>query len=161
MHHHRCRHIPIENTAAIAAVHSFGQSFLGDGAASWACLGGSTRIDTDNLTTGSFSLVGKHCGQNGPRSIVYMFGQHPRCQALNVQILDRNAAKPSDDPVTELVQIIAPPVGDTTLVVRQQHLTPGTGLRAPFAPRQRTLPAAQPFGRTLGPVGTRDRLAGR
>ena len=159
MHDHRSGNIPVENTAAVAAVYPVGQLLPRDDPALGARLGSSARIDIDEFAAGAFSLVAKHRDELSPRGIVDMLGQHPCGQALNVEIFDRDTAEGVDNFTALLVQKIAPAISDARLHPGDRSLALAPHPRATLAAGERPLQYPQLAGVTLGDVGASDRRA--
>jgi hypothetical protein len=79
-----------------------------------------SRIDADNLDTGTCSLVVEHCGQLSPRGIGDGLGQHPTGQARHVQIFDRDPAEAVHQIAGNLMQAIAALVGNASVKASQR-----------------------------------------
>src|ERR1700730_14136658 len=118
-----CRgNVPVENAAALAAVHSISQRFLGNDPALGARLGSSPRINLDELAPGACSLVCEHRGQLRPRGIVDMFRQHAGGETLDVEVFDGDAAESGDEISGHLVQVVAAGIADARLQRRHGSL---------------------------------------
>src|SRR5215204_1689020 len=76
MHDPCRRYVPVENSAALAAMLPLGQSLSLDRPTFRARLRGSTRIDQNNLSPSVCSFVGEHRGQLRPCGVVNRLGEH-------------------------------------------------------------------------------------
>lgn len=159
MHDHRRSNVSIENTSAITAVCALGQRLCVDGPALRAGLGSAARIDQDELDPGACSLVVEHRGQLCPRSIVDVLGEHPARHAFDVEIFNRDTTEAVDQVATDLMQHVAPTVGDARLISRQCGLALASDVRSTLAPRQRSLAPSEALGSFLGPAGPVYRFA--
>src|SRR5690606_20007643 len=155
MHDHRSSNVPVEAASAIAAVLALGQRLCSDRPAFRTRLRSSPRIDLHQLDTGSRSLVIEHSGQLRPRGIVNVLGQHPGCEALHVQVFNRDPTEAVNEIAGNLVQVVAPlgcnagvESGEGCLALRPRR-------GAALAPSNRALAAAQLTSGTLRPVGAR------
>ena len=104
--------VSIQRAGAFAAVHAFGKPLCSNVSTRRAGLRGPSRIDVDNLDTGTCSLVAEHCSQLSPRGIGNGLGQHPTGQALHVQIFDSHPAEAVHQIAGNLMQAIAALVGN-------------------------------------------------
>lgn len=159
MHDNRRSNVSIENASAFAAVFSGRECFSSDNPALGASLGSPARIDFNNLDIGAFSLISKHRSDLCPRGVVYMLGQHPRCQTFDVQFFNRDSAETVDQIASELVAEIPSAGADAGVEFgeRRDALAADTG--ATLAPGNGALTLPQALRRVLGPAGACDRLA--
>jgi len=160
MHDHRSSNVPVETAPAVAAVLALGQRLCFDRSTFRARLRSSPRIDLHQLDTSSCSLVFEHSGQLRPRGIVNVLGQHPGCEALHVQVFDRDTAKTVDQIAGNLVQVVAPLGCDAGVESGEGRLALRPRRGAALAPSNRALAAAQLTSSTLRPVRAWHGLAG-
>lgn len=161
MNDHCRSNVPVENTAAIAAVHALDQCLCGDRSALRAGLRSPARIDADELAPGSLSLVCEHLNQLRPRGVVDVLGEHSGRQAFDVEVFDRYPAEAADYIAANLVQGIAPSIGDARLELCKSALALGSDVRSALASGKRTLAAAQPLSGALSPIRAFSGRAGR
>lgn len=154
MHDHRRSNVSIEGASATTAVCSFGERFLGDGPALRARLGGTARVDLDELASGAFSLVANHLDELPPRGVVNFFGQHAASETLDVQVFDGDPTEAIDKLPALFVQEVPARISDVRLMLRDSELALATHLRAPLATGKGALKAAE-----LGGVAPRDARA--
>ena len=152
MYDHSRSNVAIDVSTAVTAVATFVEGFCGYLPTLRALLGGSSRIDTDELDTGTCSLVVEHCGQLSPRGVGNVLGQHCASQAFDVEVFDRYPAKPIDDIAGNLVQVMSSTVSDVGMEPRRGRLALLPGVGAAFAPGDSALPAPKLFGGALRPV---------
>jgi hypothetical protein len=147
--------VSVQHAGALAAVHAFGKRLCSYSPTCGAGLRGPSRIDADNLDTGTCSLVVEHCGQSSPRGIGNGLGRHPTGQALRVQIFDSDPAKAVHQIAGNLMQAIAALVGNASVKTGQR----GSPLRFcetfPLAPGDRPLATSQRTGSPLCKVRPR------
>src|ERR1035441_1670752 len=129
----------------------------------------SARINPDQLPTGAFSLVGKHCNEHRPSRIVNGLRQHSGAQSLHVQILDGNHAVLIDQLPREFMLKVGPLVHHVYVgpleqlhslaspiasLLSPRHFalaSPQTGLRVPVVPGVLNLRAIDQHGETVQP----------
>jgi hypothetical protein len=118
--------ITIRNqTARQAQVLALFKRFANTRSAS-ASLTSSTRVNLHQYTSGALSLVREIENARGPRSIVNTLSEHPACQALKVQILDRNQTVGVNQPPRHVVQKVASLIANVVMppLKQQRGLTP-------------------------------------
>ena len=71
-----------------------------------ADLRSSTRVNLNQQSPGTFSLVRKHVDKGRPSSIIYRLREHARSEPFDVQVLDRNQPVSVHDLTTQLVMKI-------------------------------------------------------
>jgi hypothetical protein len=86
-----------------ARSHVYNSLFL-DNAAFGACLARVSRVNLDQLATGSCCLITEHRDEATPRCVVYLLRQHTAGESLDVQFLNRNDAKAARQCGDDLVQ---------------------------------------------------------
>ena len=150
MHDDRRRHITVEDSAAFAAVRSLPQGFGFDPPAFRAGLGCASRIDQNDISTGTRSLVLDETDQLAPRGIVNGTGQHPTLEPGQVEILKGDCAVARNESARELMREVAPLVRDPGRSGGNAMLRLEPALRSTFAPCQGALSAAL---RLLGLAG--------
>ena len=84
-----------------------------------------------------------------------MPGLHPTRQALDVEVLDRDPAEAVDDSPRELVQVIAPLVGDVFLILGLENFDLGSPLRTLLASGEGAQSLAQALCGLRGETGPR------
>jgi hypothetical protein len=88
-----------------------------------------------------------------------VLGQHAAGEALDVEILDRNPAEAIDETAADLVQVIAPLVGNVRLILGERGLAPGAAFGARFAAGKGSLAPSQALACLLRQRRPFDRLA--
>src|SRR5690606_6489420 len=124
-----------------------------------ARLRSSPRIDLHQLDTGSRSLVIEHSGQLRPRGIVNVLGQHPGCEALHVQVFDRDPTEAVNEIAGNLAQVVTPLSCNAGVESGEGRLALRPRRGAALAPGHGALPAPKPASGTLRPVRTRSGLS--
>jgi len=147
--------------SAVADMHALRQELLGDLTTVGAGLTCASWINADDNTTSFFSFVGRECDDLCPQGVVDVFGQHPTCQAFDVEIFERDLAEPFDQISAEFVGEVTASAGDVPLVDGKAPPCFGAPLRAASGPCKFTLSPPQTLGVNLREVGAGNCLAGR
>lgn len=158
--HDFCRsHVTIQDAAAFAAVISGRKRFDGDNPAFRAGLAGSAWIDFDELATGAFSLVASERGDKTPRGVIYVLGQHPGCQAFDVEFFDCDPTETIDQIAADLVTEVAAAIADPGVIAGQCDDAFAPHVGPALATNNGALTQAQALRGLLRPAGSRDCLA--
>jgi hypothetical protein len=151
--------IPVEISTAVTTVSTLVQCLGGGLAARWALLTGTPWVDLDDLTTSLCGFVVEHRHQLRPRGVMNVLGQHAAGEAPDVEILDCNPAEAIDEIAADLVQVIAPLVGNVRLILGERGLAPGAAFGARFAAGEGALAPSQALACLLRQPRPFDRLA--
>src|SRR5690606_20350659 len=117
-----------------------------------ARLRSSPRIDLHQLDTGPRRLVIEPSGQLCPRGIVDVLGQHPGCEALHVQVFDRDPTEAVREIAGTLAQVVTPLGSDAGVESGEGRLALRPRRGAARAPGDGALPAPKLASGTLRPV---------
>ena len=86
------------------------------------------------MDTSIFRFVSEEPQEFRPALIIDVFGEHPPAQSPHVEILDNDQAELRDQPLTQVVRVIASKMANALVLSRQQEaglLAPDRALAAP------------------------------
>ena len=112
--------------------------FLGNLCTAQACLGRSSGIYFDELTTGALSLVRKHIKETPPAYIMYRLCQHSARHSFDVQVFYGNQSVAINNTTRNFVMKVTPLILNMSVLTLQQLNSFASTIRLFVSPAGKT-----------------------